>query len=368
MKNETVLFTGATGIMGSWVLADALDKGIKPVVLMRDDTEAQARQRIEAVLSIIARGHTLDEVEIVQGDVARPGLGLDQTTRSSLLPRLGGIIHCAASTSFSPKEKMNLWHTNVVGAQHVLDAAKESTAPLYHVSTAYIAGTRTGAAFENEHDENQLFKTAYEYTKFSAEHLIHEAIAEEAVEGAVFRPAIIVGAASNGTIAQFLNFYDFLRLAHGMKQSAGAAGTRLRALTHADTTKNIVPVDWVAHAMWCVIDEDGASGKCYHLTNPNPVRHGYLVEWIQKYLHDNGVPLTIELVDEIEGGRTPVEQLVADALQVFERYLAGEAYYDRTNLEAALKGRAPFPDIDFDYLNTLLAYAVGRDWKSVFER
>jgi len=366
MKNETILLTGATGIMGSWVLADALDRGYKPIVLMRDESEAKARERIAAVMSVIARGHTLEEVEIVQGDVSRSDLGLEPASRAQLLPRLGGIIHCAASTSFSPKQKMNLWHTNVVGTERVLALAEASGAPLFHVSTAYVAGTRTGVAREQEHDQGQLFKTAYEYSKFAAEDLVYSAMSAGRITGAVFRPSIIVGASSNGSIAQFLNFYDFLRLAHGLKQSAGAAGARLRALTHGETTKNIVPVDWVAHALWCAIENEGASGQTYHLTNPNPVSHGYLVEWIQKYLRANGVPIEIELVDAIEDGRTPVEQLVANALQLFERYLASEAYYDRTNIERATKDQAPFPEIDVAFLDTLLDYAVTRRWKSVF--
>lgn len=368
MQNPKLFLTGATGIMGSWVLSEALDRGYEPILLMRDANPEAAQQRMRAVLSIAEREHNLDEVRIVRGDVGTPRLGLTPSEWDELRGSVGTIIHCAASTTFSRKKDDLVLQTNVEGTRHMLEFADGVDAPFYHVSTAYVVGTREGVAREDELDMGQGFKNTYERSKFLAEGLVHAAIDAGKLRGAVFRPAIITGAASNGRIAQFLNFYDFLRLLQGLVQMGGDMGMDvLRFETSRDTTKNIVPVDWVAKAMWTAISNEGPSGKTYHLTHPNPVTHGELVDFANAYLEQNGCRTRIECVDQRDGERTEAEQMVADALYFFKDYLQHEAYYDRTNLDIALNGAAPFPATDRDYLMRVFNYASRQEWLNVYE-
>jgi thioester reductase-like protein len=368
MQNPKLFLTGATGIMGSWLLSEALDRGYEPILLMRDPSPEQAQQRMKAVLSIAEREHNLDEVRIVQGDVGTPRLGMSATDWDDLRGSVGTIIHCAASTTFSRKKDDLVLQTNVEGTKHMLEFADGLDVPFYHVSTAYVVGKREGVSREDELDMGQEFKNTYERSKFMAESLVRAALDSGQLKGAVFRPAIIVGAASNGRIAQFLNFYDFLRLLQGLVAMGGDVGTDvLRFQTPRDTTKNIVPVDWVAEAMWTAITNDGPSGKTYHLTHPKPVTHGMLVDFANTYLEQNGCRTRIECIEERDGERTEAEQMVADALYFFKDYLQHEAYYDRTNLDAALKGEVPFPETDEAFLSKLFQYAVSQEWLNVFE-
>jgi thioester reductase-like protein len=368
MRNPKLFLTGATGIMGSWVLSEALDRGYEPVLLMRDPTPEQAQQRMKSVLSLAAREHNLDELRIVRGDVGTPRLGLTNAEWDELRGSVGTIIHCAASTTFSRKKDDLVLQTNVDGTRHMLEFADGVDAPFYHVSTAYVVGTREGVAREDELAMGQDFKNTYERSKFLAESMVRAALDAGQLRGAIFRPAIIVGAASNGRIAQFLNFYDFLRLIHGLVAMGGDIGTDvLRFQTGRDTTKNIVPVDWVAEAMWTAITNDGPSGKTYHLTHPKPVTHGMLVDFANDYLAQNGCRTRIECIEQRDGERTEAEQMVADALYFFKDYLQHEAYYDRTNLDAALQGAVPFPETDQEFLMNIFKYALSQEWLNVFE-
>jgi thioester reductase-like protein len=368
MHNPKLFLTGATGIMGSWVLSEALDRGYEPILLMRDPTPELAQQRMRAVLSLAHREHNLDEVRIVRGDVGTPRLGLTNAEWDEMRQTVGTVIHCAASTTFSRKKDDLVLQTNVEGTRHMIEFAQGLDAPFYHVSTAYVAGTREGTAREHELDKGQGFKNTYERSKFLAEGLIRAAFETGKLHGAVFRPAIIVGAATNGRIAQFLNFYSFLRLLQGLVLMGGDIGQDvLRFQTSRDTTKNIVPVDWVAEAMWTAIGNEGPSGKTYHLTHPRPVTHGALVDFANEYLAQNNCRTRIECVDKREEPRTEAEQMVADSLYFFKDYLTHEAYYDRTNIESALKGAAPFPVTDNAYITRIFNYAVSQDWLNVFE-
>ena len=368
MQNPKLFLTGATGIMGSWVLSEALDRGYEPILLMRDGSPEQAQQRMKAVLSLAHREHNLDEVRILQGDVGTPRLGLTDAEWDELRQTVGTIIHCAASTTFSRKKDDLVLQTNVEGTRHMLELAQGLDAPFYHVSTAYVAGTREGIAREHELDKGQSFKNTYERSKFLAEGLVRASMDAGKLHGAVFRPAIIVGAASNGRIAQFLNFYSFLRLLQGLVQLGGDIGQDvIRFQTSRDTTKNIVPVDWVAEAMWTAISNDGPSGKTYHLTHPNPVTHGMLVDFANEYLAQFNCRTRIECVESRDEPRSEAEQMVADSLYFFKDYLTHEAYYDRTNLDTALKGSAPFPTTDTEYVHKIFQYAASQDWLNVFE-
>lgn len=368
MRNPKLFMTGATGIMGSWVLSEALDRGYEPILLMRDHTPEQAQQRVRAVLSLADREHSLDEVRIVRGDVGTPRLGLTPAEWDELRGSVGTIIHCAASTTFSRKKDDLVLGTNVGGTTHMLEFADGVDADFYHVSTAYVVGDREGVAREDELDVGQNFKNTYERSKCTAEGLVRSALDAGTLRGAIFRPAIIVGASSNGRIAQFLNFYDFLRLLHGLIQMGGDAGTDvLRVQTDRETTKNIVPVDWVAEAMWTAIANKGPSGKTYHLTHPKPVTQGMLMDFANEYLTEHGCRTRIETTPPSDAPKTPAEQMVDDALYFFKAYMKSEAYYDRTNLDWALDGAVPFPETDAAFLRKLFRYALEQDWLNVFE-
>src|SRR5690606_5536375 len=134
------------------------------------------------------------EVEIVHGDARLPQLGLDPDDSARLRKTASAFIHCAASTSFNPKDDVNLWETNVTGVQNVLGFVSESDMALYHVSTAYVAGTRRDPSFESELETGQDFNNTYERSKCVSEGMVREAFDDGLTYGAIFRPSIIVGA------------------------------------------------------------------------------------------------------------------------------------------------------------------------------
>lgn len=83
-------------------------------------------------------------VEVVNGDVGRPGLGLDPEVAARLYGDLDLVINFAGLVDFNP-DLRDAYETNVLGVIHVADFVERcERARLVHVSTCYVAGQRDG--------------------------------------------------------------------------------------------------------------------------------------------------------------------------------------------------------------------------------
>ncbi len=359
-----VLLTGATGILGGWILCELLENNYAPVVIMRDATREDAQMRIRKILALVGSDYSHEAVTIYHGDVGKPHLGLELSDVAELRHEVEAFIHCAASVSFDPRQEQEIYATNVHGTLNVLKFIEDTSIPLYHVSTAYVAGTRQDVCFEDELDRNQEFKNAYERSKFDSEKIVQEAFKTGACRGAIFRPSIIVGASGGGRIAQFLNFYSFLKVMEAARTGRIPCNGNLRVVFPIDCTKNIVPVDWTAQAFMQIINKDGASNMVYHLTHPNPISHKKLIDWANSRLNPHGIQ--VEPVDALGKDSTIVERLGHVSLQHYRPYLSSEPIFDRTNTDRALNGSVPFPNTDHKFFDMLYEYAREHGWQDIY--
>jgi len=366
IRRPSVLLTGATGILGSWILNEALERGYSPAVLMRDEDRPHAERRLDAVLRLLGKQDLRREVEIVQGDARQPNLGLDPADARRLRNSAGAFIHCAASTSFNPKDDVNLWETNVSGVQNVLDFVTDSDMALYHVSTAYVAGSRRDASYERELDVGQEFNNTYERSKCTSEQMVRDAFAAGQTYGAIFRPSIIVGATDHGKICDFQNFYGFLRLVDMASSRKPHEYCRIRLEGNADATTNLVPVDWTARALWHIVETEGDRCQTYHLTNPYPETVGRLKEWVNDIIRESNTEF--EVVHVLDGTPTALEGIAHSAFQHYRVYLKHQPEFDRTNTERATQMAVPFPKLGPELYRKLLNYARSQRWRGALSR
>lgn len=364
MNNRTVLLTGGTGIMGSWVLGETLARGYDAIVLMRDPDQKSAAERIKAVLHHVERPWDFPRVHIVLGDASEPNLGLSPSTADAIREQAAAVIHCAACTSFNPDQDAECWATNVGGVVNLLEFLDGAGIPFYHVSTAYVAGKRRGRVLETELDVHQEFSNTYERSKCASEKMVRRAFAEGRLRGSIFRPSIIIGAMQDGRISQFMNFYNILHLIDMIASRRSNGGETVRMVTTPHGTKNIIPVDWTARALWTIIEREGPSGHVYHLTNPHPVTHGMIQEWANALLRRAN--MQVNLVDAIEGRMSPLEAILSARLRNYDAYLLEEPHFDRTNTDRALNGAVPFPVLDGRQFDKLMAFARMRKWRGLF--
>ena len=160
LAGKHILLIGVTGFIGKvWLvklLLDLPDIG-KIYLLIRGKRSQPAVRRFEKIVEESAvfeplyerYGSRLGEflrqrIEVVEGDVSKPGLGLDPEVQARLRERLDLIVNSSGLTDFNPALAEAL-ETNVDAVLHILDFQRQCRrAALLHLSTCYVVGARDG--------------------------------------------------------------------------------------------------------------------------------------------------------------------------------------------------------------------------------
>jgi long-chain acyl-CoA synthetase len=242
-----VLITGATGFIGTEVLARYLehdDRRVYALVRGRDSEEATARLR-NALRTFFGDEHPhADRVTAVAGDIQQSDLGLDPLRRVELADEITDMVHSAASVSFSLSLDESR-QINVDGTRRMLEFAelcmrRGGLRRFSYISTAYVAGMHHGAFGEDDLDVGQQFRNAYERSKFEAERLVRSYAEQLPIQ--IFRPSIVVGEQSTGWTSSFNVLYSPLKaFERGMLPALPA---------RRSSPVDVVPVDYVADAVF----------------------------------------------------------------------------------------------------------------------
>jgi len=318
MIESKILITGATGTLGSRVLAEALARGHRPAVLVRDATRPAARRRLSVLLDAMRSPYPLDAIELVHGDVTRRGFGLSDRALSGF----DAIVHAAACTRTTDHKPDEFHAVNTWGTRNAVETANAQGIPLYFMGTAHSSTN----GVPNERPLNR-----YEASKFNAERYVAEAFRAGETSGAVFRLGQLLGAHEDGQIARFRGFYAFLRIVDRLVSKRLVADANVRVALAPLGTHNLVPVDWAARAIWTLIERDGPSCKAYNLTNPVAPSHEELIWWANSFLARNQCETRFEPVDAIDDMK-PSERRIGKLLEPFRGYLDARQEYDGPNL------------------------------------
>ncbi len=353
--HETVLLTGITGSIGSWVAGTILEDGGRIVAIVRADTPSAAAARVREALAVVGSQEHADQVKTLCGDIC-DGRFVEHLMRAET--GISRIVHCAGVVAFGQEFAALSHRVNVEGTANLLRLAEILRAPFCHFSTAYIAGDRQGLVFERETCADQQFHNPYESSKHQAELLVQDWAMRTGLGAFIFRPSIVVGDSRQGRIVHFDGLYNFLRL---LDSVAGAIGSReFRVVANPDATKNLVPADYVARAAWH-ISRIGAPGT-YHLTNPQPVSLSALRDIFADLFAVPGA----RLVREEEFRRKApdrFESMYQKAAAQYAPYLAAEPVFDRTNTDTTLRGTSlVLPEMNMAFFLKLLDYGRRTKW------
>lgn len=346
---DKVLVTGATGFLGSHLAHALLESGKSVVALGRASSRESARTRVLSVMRQIAEPGSvsrsdLNRLEVVDGDISEPNLGLDQAAWDELTRTVVETWHSAASLSFSEADRDAIFRMNVDGTRRVLDlAARTRTGRFHHVSTAYVAGLRQGRVFESESDVGQEFRNPYEASKCRAETLVAGQHAEGSVSATIYRPSVVIGDSVTGRATHLHGVYAFIKgmwsLAERVRRRTGADIVELpmRVRGSLDATLNFVPIDYVTSGMIHIGSLPTSPGGTYHMANPEATPNRMWLGIVSEQLGIRG----IELVEPDSFERTPMtklETLFHRQMAFYYQYLMGEPVFDCTNALDALQG------------------------------
>ncbi|MFT7641794.1 MAG: thioester reductase-like protein, partial [Pirellulaceae bacterium] len=134
------LLTGATGLLGRYLLRDLTLAGQPLAVVVRPSRMETCTQRIETAMSHWEKqlGLALQRPVILEGDITKPLLGLTSQQIDWLTSHCDTMIHSAASLTFYSDETDKTgepWRSNVEGTRNVLELCRQCTIEnLHHVS------------------------------------------------------------------------------------------------------------------------------------------------------------------------------------------------------------------------------------------
>ena len=267
--------TGFPGFIGRRLAARLLaeDAELKVVALV----EPRMAEAAHAAAAEIGP----DRIEVLAGDIAERRLGLADSDWERLTAETTSAFHLAAIYNLAvPLELAQ--RVNVDGTGNVLELCTECERleRLNYVSTAYVAGRRTGVVYEHELALGQAFKNHYESTKFQAEVWVRDALHK--VPTTIYRPAIVVGDSRTGETQKFDGPYYMLRVV----SYAAGRGTPIPQFGRAAAPFNVVPVDFVVDALVAGSQSADAVGETLHLVDPEPVTASELLKLLAREYAD----------------------------------------------------------------------------------
>ena len=356
------LLTGATGLLGRYLLRDLLLAGQSVAVVVRASRRESAQQRIEGALTRFENelGRDLPRPIIFEGDLTQPMLGLSQEEMNWLTGNADTIIHSAAKLTFQAESpEGEPYRSNVQGTRNVLELCKKTNIQrMHHVSTAYVCGLRSGVILENELDVGQEMGNDYEISKLTSEKEVRETEFFNSIT--VHRPAIIVGDSQTGYTNTFHGFYSPLRFIHSVlgglsqEQVLGVDYLQMLGLSGSER-KNFVPVDWVSAVMTRVILNESLHGKTYNLSSLAPVTVGRMRQCFENSLVEFIQSAPSKLSQSF--GQHDYEAAFHDQMGVYQSYWKDDPTFDCRNTLTAAPD-LPCPYVDDETLIRLCRFAL----------
>jgi thioester reductase-like protein len=326
--------TGFPGFLGSALLPRLLARreGVRAVCLVQPKYMSMAKQRVEELEG--AHPHMIDRVELMEGDITAPNLGIDPAARGAL-ESVNEVWHLAAVYDLTVAQGI-AHKVNVEGTARVLEfcQSRPRFSRLQYVSTCYVSGRYQGEFTEDALDEGQTFLNHYESTKFEAEMLVRKAMAA-GLPATIYRPGIVVGDSHTGETQKYDGPYflaAFLRRQLQVAVVPAVGGiNRVRV--------SLVPRDFVIEAMDQLSVLDRSVGQTFALTDPRPPTVRELVDTFAAHLDKTVIWLWLPLgIARAAIGWVPgVERLLGVPAESLD-YFASETTYSTRNTLAALAG------------------------------
>jgi thioester reductase-like protein len=344
----TLLMTGFPGFLGSALLPRLLARrdGVRAVCLVQSKHMDTARERLAELES--ADPHIVDRVELVEGDITLPGLGI---VASRAPDDVTEVWHLAAVYDLTVPEAIAR-KVNIEGTRNVLDfcTALPGFQRLQYVSTCYVSGKHPGEFTEEMLEEGQGFNNHYESTKYEAEVLVRAARAD-GLPTTIYRPGIVVGDSTTGETQKYDGPYF---VADYIGRLPGAV---FLPDVDPEVKASLVPRDFVISAMDELSVLDVSLGRTYQLTDPNPPSAREVAEIFSDLLGRKPVflPVKPSILRALLVAVPGMEHLTGLPAELLD-YFSFTTTYSTTNTTTDLAGTGLSCPAFKDYASTLLEF------------
>lgn len=346
-----ILLTGATGFLGSRLLAELLQKSDKQIYcLVRATNIDLAKQIILNQLANYNIDVKTDNLVIILGDLSKKHFGLSKTVYQQLASKINVVYHCAAFVNMVlPYSKLR--PTNVDGTMEILNFVCGGRKKVLHYASTlsvFVASDQNkGLLLESDELESTSYiYGGYAQSKWVAEYLLHQANKELNIIN-FYRFGLLTGDSQTAYFPKT----DFLAMfIKGISQLGCVPAKKFTKALAIDIT----PIDYAAKAMLEISVQPNNQGKIFHIANPNSLSFDELIQAIQSFgLSINFVSqskwkkLFTELKENQESEKLSVYLALCRAMskdhdfernRVLDLFQATGVKFSTVNTELALKG------------------------------
>lgn len=333
--------TGATGFIGRFLVSKLLQRKGMVHVLVRKGSQKK--------LDAIGRkmGWDMKRIVVVQGDMTAPNCGVSPAQLKALTGKVRHFFHLAAIYDLTA-DAQSQRAANVEGTRHALDlAAAIGAGCFHHTSSIAAAGLYPGIFREDMFEEAEGLDDPYLATKHESEGLVRR---EKRIKWRIYRPGMVVGHSQTGEIDKIDGPYYYFSLIKKLREmlpqwmpTLGLEGGRI----------NVVPVDFVVDAMDHIAHKPRLDGHCFHLTDPEPMRVGEVLNTFARAAHAPEMSMRIDArmfafvpggVRMAVGNLPPVKRFIGMMLKDFRipkeslKFITYPTRFDNREAERALRG------------------------------
>ncbi|MCA1744720.1 MAG: SDR family oxidoreductase [Bacteroidales bacterium] len=381
VEHPTIALTGATGFLGSHLMAALLKNGHRVIVLGRSSVDATLVQRLTSLLKWFGIEGLTDRLEMVEIDFSRARLGLEQPIYNTLCTKTDQIIHCASDTSFSEHRRQQVFASNVLSLNHVLNFADDARVEYFHyISTAYACGQDSPICMEQLPHVNH-FLNVYEESKAQAEKAIAQFCDQQTIPYTIIRPTIVYGDSRTGRSLKFNALYYPIRSLMALRdiylndiQNNGGKRSRahgigvgedgylflpLKIVLPKSGGLNLIPVNYFVEATLRIL-KNACSGAIYHLSNKIPVKLETIISYNEPFMRMKGVEIAYAISPN-SNHRNPVAELFDRYIKAYLPYMHDDRHFDRTNTDKATSNLQP-ATFSKAIFKRCMEYAVAVEW------
>lgn len=359
-----IVLTGATGLLGRYLLRDFLLRGHRVAVLVRGSKTQSAQERIEQIMQMweSEQGTSLPRPICIVSDITQPLCGLTADDQAWLRENGHCMLHCAASLTFH-EANGEPWRTNVEGTNHVLELCRETgLTEMHYISTAYVCGSRDEVVMEEDLATGQEFRNDYEKSKFLAEQAVRDWGFDSLT---VYRPVVITGDSQTGYTSTYHGTYLYMKMARLLAQNTdpdenGMHHVPVRWGLTGDERRNITPVDWNSEIIVQIYENPEAHGRTFHLAPVHPVTMRDAIHFGTKFYKITGLEF-LGFKDNPPHELNDLEDWIWANISIYGSYDFMDPEFDMSNLQK-FAPNPPSPKLDWEMAKRLLDFAEEDKW------